>query len=251
MKAGINGILNMSVLDGWFDEAAENSGGWAIGDREPYSPERDDAHAAGIYSMFEDEIVPMYYQGREQGVPTRWMQRVKQSLRYISAHFNCQRMIQEYSSELYEPAHRAYDTMAADRFAAPREHIRWSSNVTQRWPEVRFLDAGIGPDSAVLTGSSLPLRARVDLAGLSPQDVRVEAVVGRVGARGELEETQVLTLDPLEQHGNMFLFGRDFAPLATGRLGYSVRVTPNHCDDPLNRPCNAPLKWVAEASSAG
>jgi starch phosphorylase len=251
MKAGLNGVLNMSVLDGWFDEAAESSGGWAIGDREPYSPERDDAHAAGIYSVLEDEIVPMYYQSREQGVPTKWMQRVRQSLRYVSAHFNCQRMIQEYNSELYEPAHRSFDAMAADHFAAPREHVRWSRNVTQRWPEVTFVDAGIGPDSAVLTGSSLPLRARLDLAGLSPRDVRVEAVVGRVGARGELEETQVLTLDPLEQHGNMFLFGRDFAPLATGRLGYSVRVTPNHCDDPLNRPCNAPLKWVGNMPSAG
>jgi starch phosphorylase len=251
MKAGLNGVLNMSVLDGWFDEAAESSGGWAIGDREPYSPERDDAHAAGIYSVLEDEIVPMYYQSREQGVPTKWMQRVRQSLRYVSAHFNCQRMIQEYNSELYEPAHRSFDAMAADHFAAPREHVRWSRNVTQRWPEVNFVDAGIGPDSAVLTGSSLPLRARLDLAGLSPRDVRVEAVVGRVGARGELEETQVLTLDPLEQHGNMFLFGRDFAPLATGRLGYSVRVTPNHCDDPLNRPCNAPLKWVGNMPSAG
>jgi len=251
MKAGINGVLNMSVLDGWFDEAAENSGGWAIGDREPYSPERDDAHAAGIYSVLEDEIVPMYYQSREQGVPAKWMLRVKQCLRYVSAHFNCQRMIQEYNSELYEPAHRAFDAMAADGFAAPREHVRWSHNVTQRWPEVNFVDAGIGPDSAVLTGSSLPLRARLDLAGLSPQDVRVEAVVGRVGAHGELEETQVLTLDPLEQHGNMFLFGRDFAPLATGRLGYSVRVTPNHCDDPLNRPCNAPLKWVGHMPYPG
>jgi starch phosphorylase len=251
MKAGINGVLNMSVLDGWFDEAAENSGGWAIGDREPYSPERDDAHAAGIYSVLEDEIVPMYYQSREQGVPAKWMLRVKQCLKYVSAHFNCQRMIQEYNSELYEPAHRAFDAMAADHFAAPREHVRWSRNVTQRWPEVNFVDAGIGPDSAVLSGSSLPLRARLDLAGLSPQDVRVEAVVGRVGARGELEETQVLTLDPLEQHGNMFLFGRDFAPLATGRLGYSVRVTPNHCDDPLNRPCNAPLKWVGTMPHAG
>ena len=251
MKAGINGVLNMSVLDGWFDEAAENSGGWAIGDREPYSPERDDAHAAGIYSVLEDEIVPMYYQSREQGVPTKWMLRVKQCLRYVSAHFNCQRMIQEYNSELYEPAHRAFDAMAADHFAAPREHVRWSHKVTQRWPDVNFVDAGIGPDSAVLTGSSLPLRARLDLAGLTPQDVRVEAVVGRVGARGELEETQVLTLDPLEQHGSMFLFGRDFAPLATGRLGYSVRVTPNHCDDPLNRPCNAPLKWVGTMPNAG
>jgi starch phosphorylase len=85
---------------------------------------------------------------------------------------------------------------------------------------------------------------------LSPQDVRVEAVVGRVGAQGGLEDTQVLTLAPLEQHGTVFMFGRDFAPFTTGRLGFSLRVSPNHYDDPLNRPCNSPMKWANEASTS-
>src|SRR5258706_14589871 len=92
MKAGINGVLNLSILDGWFDEAAEESGGWAIVDREPHSTDRDDGHAAGIYNLLENEIVPLFYQGREQGVPAKWMGRVRQSLEYVSAHFNCQRM---------------------------------------------------------------------------------------------------------------------------------------------------------------
>jgi starch phosphorylase len=97
-----------------------------------------------------------------------------------------------------------------------------------------------------MSGSALPLRATVELAGLAPHDVRVEAVVGRIAANGELEDTQVLTLAPLEQHGSAYMFGRDFAPFTTGRLGYSLRVSPNHCDDPLNRPCNALMKWASE-----
>jgi starch phosphorylase len=109
---------------------------------------------------------------------------------------------------------------------------------------VAFLDSGIGPDSVVSVGSSVMLRAAVELAGLSPDDVRVEAVVGRVGVNGELEETQVLTLVPVEARGTVHMFGRDFAPPATGRLGYSLRVSPNHSDDPLNRPCNALMKWT-------
>nr|MDP9115208.1 alpha-glucan family phosphorylase [Acidobacteriota bacterium] len=88
MKAGINGVLSLSILDGWFDEAAEDSGGWAIGNREPYSPDRDDAHAAAIYSLLENEIVPMYYQARDEDVPTEWMNRVKQCIRHVSAHYN-------------------------------------------------------------------------------------------------------------------------------------------------------------------
>ena len=131
MKAGINGVLNLSILDGWFDEAAENSGGWAIGDREPYSPDRDDAHAAAIYSLLENEIVPLYYEAREHGVPMRWMRRVRQCLRYVSAHFNCQRMIGEYNSEFYEPAHRKWEETARDQFRR-RARIRPSGPAKRR-----------------------------------------------------------------------------------------------------------------------
>jgi starch phosphorylase len=250
MKAGINGTLNLSILDGWFDESAEESGGWIIGDRDPYSVDRDDAHAAGVYSVLENEIVPMYYEGREQGVPVEWMKRVKQSLRSVSANFNCQRMVREYASQLYEPAHVGYERICRDRFASARDYVRWHRGVAERWPQVRFLDYGIGSEK-VSAGSSVPMRASLDLAGLAPDDVRVEAVVGRVGAHGELEDTQVLTLAPAltsgEQQESVFMFARDFAPFSTGRLGYALRVSPNHCDDPLNRPCNALLKWAGES----
>ncbi len=87
------------------------------------------------------------------------------------------------------------------------------------------------------------MRAVVELSGLSPNEVRVEAVIGRVGANGELEDTQVLTLPPVEQQGGAFLFAKEFVPHQTGRLGYSLRISPNHYDDPLTRPCNSLLKW--------
>ncbi len=244
MKAGINGVLNLSILDGWFDEAAEDSGGWAIGNRDPYSPDHDDAHAAAIYSLLENEIVPLYYADRVEDVPVKWMQRVKQSLNYVSAHYNCRRMVEDYRSQLYEPAHRAWEAMARDGFAAARQHTVWNGQVNRLWPQIRFLEASAGTDASVHAGSSLPLRARIDLAGLASTDVRVEALIGRIGAHGDLEEAHVITLDRLEQQGTVFLFGRTFAPLTTGRLGFSVRVTPNHYADPLNRPCNAPLKWM-------
>ncbi len=138
MKAGINGVLNLSILDGWFDEAAEDSGGWAIGDREPYSPDRDDAHAAAIYSLLENEIVPLFYEGREQGVPVEWMPRVKQSLRYVSANFNCQRMVGEYRSQLYEPAHRGYESAVGNNFAAARDRVRWQHGVSRTLAHGKF-----------------------------------------------------------------------------------------------------------------
>ena len=242
MKAGMNGALNMSILDGWFDEADDAAGGWAIGDREAYSEDRDDAHAAGIYSALENEIAPLYYE-RDQGVPEEWMRRVKQSLRILSANFNCQRMVDEYRNQLYDPAHRAFKIISESSFRAVRERVLWSHVVAETWPRVRFTNCSIDAET-VSTGLPVAIRAEVELAGLKADDVRVEALVGRVGPEGELEEVQVLALEPREQHGSAVLFGKDIVPYATGRLGFSVRIAPNHFDDPLNRPCNALLKWA-------
>jgi starch phosphorylase len=246
MKAGINGVLNFSILDGWFDEAFEISGGWAIGDREPYSDDQDEVHARAIYSMLENEIVPMYYQDREEGVPADWVRRMKQSLIHLSPQFNCQRMVGEYMAQLYEPAHQAYLEVSKDRFEPARDRARWNEQVEKVWDNVSFLEVGPGPDVSVLTGRPIPMRAVVNLAGLTPQDVRVEAVIGRVGVSGNLEETQVMSLPSVEQQGNAYVFLREFVPHQTGRLGYSLRISPNHYDDPLTRPCNALLKWSAD-----
>ncbi len=244
MKAGINGVLNLSVLDGWFDEAEVESEGWPIGDREPYSPERDDAHAAGLYSILENEIVPLYYERREQGVPVEWMERVMRSLEFVSSRFNCQRMVQQYLEQLYEPAHAAFTKTRKDSFALARKKVVWMGNVAARWQDIHILDYSSGSKTTVSTGSQIPLRASVDLAGLSPEDVRVEAVVGRVDGEGKLADVEVLMLRALEQHETQYLFGTDFVPATTGRLGFSVRISTNHFDDPLTRACHTLFKWA-------
>jgi len=245
MKAGINGKLNLSVLDGWFDEAYEASGGWAIGGREPYSEDQDEAHASTIYSLLENEIVPMYYREREEGVPQGWMQRVKQSLMNLSPMFNCQRMIQDYTTRLYEPAHQGYLRVRAEEFSYTREKSQWTNAVERVWHMVEIRD--LAPPAArrsILSGYPIKLGAAVRLAGLGPEDVRVEAVVGRVGVNGTLEETTVLTLPPEAEQDGEHIFSREFVPHQTGRLGYALRVSPNHSDDPLARPCHSRVKWL-------
>jgi starch phosphorylase len=248
MKAGVNGVLNLSILDGWFDEGYEISGGWAIGDREPYSDDQDEIHARAIYSILENEIVPMYYQDREGGVPVEWTRRVKQSLKHLSHQFNSGRMVGEYLSQLYEPAHQAYLEVSHDCFQPARDRAGWNQRVREVWEKVGFVEIGPGPDLSVLSGLPIPVRAVVNLAGLSAKDVRVEAVIGRIGVNGNLEETQVMTLPAVEQTGNEFVFLKEFVPHQTGRLGYSLRISPNHYDDPLTRPCNSLLKWSADGS---
>jgi len=244
MKAAINGTLNLSILDGWFDEAYEVSGGWAIGDRENYTPEMDDLHAMSIYSRLENEILPLYYKGREEGVPHGWIQRVKLSLMNLSPMFHCQRMIQDYTTRLYEPAHMSFLGVRRDAFQPAREKARWNSQMERAWSSVRIVDLAEGPGACVLTGTPVQLRAGVQLAGLAADDVRVEAVVGRVNPDGVLVDTSVILLPFAGEQAGMVLFGREFVPHQTGRLGYTLRISPNHCDDPLTRPCLSPVKWT-------
>src|SRR3954447_9890866 len=206
MKASMNGVLNFSVLDGWFDEAVDTSGGWAIGDRSPYSEEQNDMHARTIYSTLENEIVPLYYQRSEQEIPTEWVRRMKTCIANITPHFSCGRMVAEYMSELYQPAHRLWGDISRNSFEAARQKTVWDGRMSQYWDAVRFVDFGDKPGDQVLSGSSVPVRATVDLAGLETSEVRVEAVIGQIGVNGQLQSTFVLPLSPVEERGTAVTF---------------------------------------------
>lgn len=242
MKAAINGVLNLSILDGWFDEAYEHSGGWAIGEREPYSEDQDALHASAIYYLLENEIVPTFYERREQ-TPREWMRRVKESLTHISPQFDCRRMVREYMAELYDPAHGQHLRMREGDYNMARARTQWNSRIREVWERVRFVDDGQLVSGQVVSGKPVPVRAAVDLAGLNANDVRVEVVLGRVDSNGHLEETEVMVLPAVEQRDTVAVFGKDIVPERTGRLGYALRVSPNHFDDPLTRPCTSLLKW--------
>jgi glycogen phosphorylase len=239
-------VLNFSVLDGWFDEAYETSGGWAIGDRAPYTEDQDEIHASSIYSTLENEIVPLFYNRPDDELPTAWLKRMKTCIANITPHFGCGRMLAEYMSELYQPAHNLSQQIAANNFAEARKKSGWEQRVQQHWDRIRFVALDGGPGDSVMSGSEVSLRATVDLAGLDPAEVRVEAVIGQVGPNGELLDTHAIALLPVEKRSDAVVFANQYTVQQTGRAGYSVRISPNHFANPLTRPCNAPLKWVSD-----
>ncbi|MDP9169276.1 MAG: alpha-glucan family phosphorylase, partial [Acidobacteriota bacterium] len=245
MKAAMNGVLNLSVLDGWFDEACEISGGWAIGDRETYSEDQDGIHASNIYYLLESEIVPLFYAQAEGGLSSEWARRMKDSMVNLTPRFDARRQVHEYTELLYNPAHRNWTEMESGKFMEARERAKWNARVREIWPQVNFVEMGPAPTGPVMSGKGIAVRTAIRLAGLKPQDVRVECVIGRVGTSGGLEETEVVVLPSKGFEGDVAIFEKEVVPAQTGRLGYAVRVSPNHYDEPLTRPVTSLLKWGA------
>jgi len=175
---------------------------------------------------------------------SEWGRRVKQCILNVSPQFDARRMVSEYQDKLYNPAHRHAQEISLNHYEFARQRVGWNNRVREVWDRVYFADTGASPTGAITSGHPVSIQTAIDLAGLGPEDVRVEAVIGPIGATGYLEEAEVIVLKPAGQKDNATLFSRDVTPSQTGRLGYSFRITPNHFEDPLTRPCSSLMKWA-------
>ncbi|WP_030179704.1 glycosyltransferase family 1 protein [Streptomyces sp. NRRL S-813] len=241
MKAALNGCLNLSVLDGWWDEWYQPDFGWAIptADGIGYDTEhRDDLEAAALYDLLEQRVAPRFYERGRGGLPDRWIEMVRRTLTLLGPKVLAGRMVREYVDRLYAPAahaHRALDPEAARELAA------WKARVRAAWPEVTVdhvetsspvaerAEAPSSTASAEL-GSTLGLRVRVGLGSLGPDDVEVQAVSGRVDEEDRITDA---TKVPLKPNGAPDADGRWVyeGPLSldrTGPYGYTVRILPTH-----------------------
>ncbi|MGW7363421.1 alpha-glucan family phosphorylase [Streptomyces sp. NPDC054841] len=235
MKAALNGCLNLSVLDGWWDEWYEPDFGWAVptadGSAAHDDERRDDLEAAALYGLIEERIAPLFYDRDGDGLPGRWVEMVRRTLTTLGPKVLADRMVREYVDRLYAPAARAHRSLALDADAAT-ELAAWKSRVRAAWPgvSVGHVEAGTALGTVEL-GSTLALRVCVALGELQPEDVEVQAVAGRVDADDAIADAQTFPLKPVG--GGPDAAGRRVyeGPLAldrTGPFGYTVRVLPTH-----------------------
>ncbi|MFN2494514.1 MAG: alpha-glucan family phosphorylase, partial [Pseudonocardiaceae bacterium] len=183
MKSALNGGLNLSIRDGWWDECYDGENGWAIPTADGVEdPERRDTLEAGaLYELITSQVAPQFYDRGSDGVPTRWVSMVRHTLTTLCPQVQASRMVQEYIDRFYAPAARSAAAVRADSFAGARELAAYRSRVRAAWLRVRVarVDTSGLPDTPAL-GSEMTVRAAVELAGLPPADVDVQAVVGRV-----------------------------------------------------------------------
>lgn len=182
-KAEMNGVLNFSVLDGWWYEGyrfAENAG-WALTDKRTYTDQaqQDKLDAATIYSMLENEIVPLYFNKNYKGYSPEWIQYIKRSIGRIAPHFTMKRQLDDYISRFYEPEARRSHALAANNFKVAREIVEWKENFASRWDGVQVLGSEFtdsNAQGAARTGDSFDVRCTVNTNGLG-ESLGVELVM--------------------------------------------------------------------------
>jgi starch phosphorylase len=245
MKAALNGCLNLSVADGWWDEWRDGENGWEIPSADDLddAARRDDLEATAMYDLLEDVVAPLFYETSSQGLPQRWLEMVAHTFQGLGPRAQASRMVREYVTSLYVPAassSRALKGEAvpapaagapaqAGAYAAARDLAAWKQRVRRAWPGVHIEhvaaeDGDLGP------GGRLSVRTSVTLSGLSPADVAVEAVSGPVAGDDQITEPVASTLSLASEPGpdGIAWYAGDVSLGRPGPFGYTVRVVPHH-----------------------
>ena len=248
MKAGINGTINLSVLDGWWAEGFDGDNGWAIPSSTAEGSRRDDEDARSLYEILQDEVVPLYYE-RDAGVPKRWIQRAKRSMATLLPAFNTRRMVHNYIEGLYRPAAAQGRRLAANGCRAATQLAVWRAGALAAWPAIAIRLVSARP-GRVGFGDKVRMRVAVNLGGLTPADVRVELLLTRELPDGPFERPRLTSFGSGDgairirngreaaielfaatgerESDGAHTFAIECTPPWCGRLAAAVRLVPYH-----------------------
>lgn len=236
MKSALNGGLNLSIRDGWWDEWYDGENGWEIPTADGLADEtrRDDLEASALYSLLEQSVGPKFYDRDDKGVPTRWVEMVRHTLQTLGPKVLASRMVRDYTEKYYAPAaaslHRTIEPIDGLPFGAARELSAYRLQAREAWPRIEITDVdSTGLPDTPLLGSELTLTAAVRLAGLRPDEVAVQAVLGRVDAGDALLEPALVDMAHTGSgDGGTEIFSTTTPLPVAGSVGYTVRVLPHH-----------------------
>ncbi|MBN1876179.1 MAG: alpha-glucan family phosphorylase [Anaerolineae bacterium] len=233
MKAAANGVLNLSILDGWWDEAYTPEVGWAIGRGEIYDDPnyQDQVEAEALYDLLEREVVPMFYERGWDRVPRHWVGRMKANIGSICHFFNTNRMVAEYTQHFYMPAMQRYAALTSNDMACARSLADWKLRIHNNWNQVRIDRVSGNLPSGIKVNDEFTTHALVYLGTLTPEDVTVELYVGLVNPSSELVEGTAIPMQMVKHIENgSYLFEASSQCAMSGLHGYTVRILPHHAD---------------------
>jgi len=228
-KAGINGVLNLSVLDGWWGEGYNGENGWAV---TPHGAdfdhhERDREEGQELLDILEKDVVPLYYDRNGHGYPEKWVTMSKASMKSLIPRYNAQRMLMDYVTRFYGPASRQRQSLGGQEGAPARELAGWKRRVMQNWPRVsaRRIESAA---ERIAAGETLSLEVAVRLHELAPADVTVECLVGRADETSDFVPHSSHAFQATDGRGDEVHYRLDLHPPLSGLQYYKIRLYPSH-----------------------
>jgi len=248
MKAAANGGLNLSILDGWWDEGYDPDIGWCIGrgeisDNHAYQDERD---AEQLYDQLEYEIVPLFYDRSSENLPLQWISRMKRSIASHSSFFNTHRMVQEYTEKAYLTAETRVKALYANDMKEVKALTKWEQHVQCEWTHVQVSINQNSPQGDVQVGEPFTVNADVTLGQLSPNDIDVQLYLGHIADQGEIIDAEIMPMGLIKStksNGHYTYEAKNITCTKSGTLGYTVRLRPKHGDQSLFQ-CSDLMTWA-------
>ena len=231
MKVLPNGGLNISVLDGWWDEAYNTKNGWAIGKGEEYSDHgyQDEVESFSLYNILENEVKDVFYNRGVDGLPREWLSIIRESMKSIVPEFNTNRMVKDYTEKYYKSAHCNYKKFGENNFEKSRSMTKWKDTMRGKWKGVYVKDILFDEKQEITVSSRVIVRAEIALGSLSQNDVNVELYFGALNQHQEITDGVAM---PMRLHSETasgsLIFEGQMLCLRAGQFGFTVRIIPHH-----------------------
>ncbi|MEF3281018.1 MAG: alpha-glucan family phosphorylase [Elusimicrobiota bacterium] len=232
MKAAINGVLNLSVLDGWWVEGYSPEVGWAIGGVDTYrsDEERDYVESEAIYNLLEKVIVPLYYD-RDNGIPRKWISMSKKSVSKLVPYFNTDRMLREYYEKFYVKSHSYFKKLVCQNLI--KESVsKWWDRILKNFMNIKIEIYNFKLDSEIKTGDKFMVNAIVKSHDILPEDIKVEIVVGSLDGDLIFKYGRAFEMKMVDKKGSDYFYQAEVKCYKSGRHDFAVRAVPFHKDLP-------------------
>ena len=230
-KAQMNGVLNFSVLDGWWKEGYVEGAGWALTDVRTYENQahQDQLDAATIYQMLEKEIIPLYYAKNSKGYSPEWIQTIKNSVTKITPRFTTKRMMDDYFEKFYNKLAKRHALLGADNYKVAREIVDWKQNIVAHWDGIEVVDSTLNAKSAELSvGNKCTIAVELDTKDLNDKGIGVELVAVRTSTHNNNKLFEVKPLELVKTKGTHLFFETEYQLSYAGGMKFGLRMYPNN-----------------------
>ncbi|WP_163709769.1 alpha-glucan family phosphorylase [Mangrovibacterium lignilyticum] len=246
-KGVMNGTIHFSVLDGWWVEGYKEGAGWMLPMERTYDVQdlQDELDAETLYNIFEDEIVPAYYDQNDKGYSEEWVSVVKNTIGQVAPNFTTTRMIRDYQVRFYNPQAKRYNSLIADDYKLAKELAAWKDTVTEAWDDIEVVNVQFsdGITNALKIGESYTASAVLDLKSLSTDDIGLEMIITSTGENGQMELMDTLEFEPETAGTGKSTYHLNIQLMEPGSYNYGLRLYPKNVNLPHRQDFKF-LRWL-------